>query len=312
MTRAHALGKIILVGEHAVVYGRPAIAVPLPALRATVDLETRPEGPAGEIWIDAPDIRYSARLSETASDDPLARILRLVREDLSLLDHPPLGLTVTSTIPVASGLGSGAAVSVAIARAMAAHFRRPLSTRRLSELAFEVEKIHHGTPSGIDNTVIAYEKPVYFVRDRPLEVFRIPVPFHLLVADSGRPSSTAQAVAAVRQDWQRRRGRYEGLFDEVGRIVRAARPAIESGRIETLGPLLDRNQAILAAMGLVTPTLAEMRAAAKAAGAQGAKISGAGMGGNLIALVRPIDADRVARALIGAGAAWVILTEVRG
>jgi mevalonate kinase len=312
MTRARALGKIILLGEHAVVYGRPAIAVPLPALRASADLETRSEGPSGEIWIDAPDIRYASRLSETASDDPLGRILRLVREDLGLVDHPPLQLRVTSTIPVASGLGSGAAVSVAIARAVAAHVRRPLSTRRLSELAFEVEKIHHGTPSGIDNTVIAYEKPVYFVRDRPLEVFRIPVPFHLLVADSGSPSSTAQAVAAVRQDWQRRRGRYEGLFDEVGRIVQAARPAIESGRIETLGSLLDRNQAILESMGLVTPTLAEMRSAAKAAGAQGAKISGAGMGGNLIALVRPIDADRVARALVAAGAAWVILTEVRG
>lgn len=311
MTRARAPGKVILLGEHAVVYGRPAIAVPLPELLAEAEIEALTRGPSGEIWIDAPDIRYSARLSETASDDPLGLVLRLGRRELGLGAHPPLHLSVTSAIPVASGLGSGAAVSVAILRAFGEHFARPFPADRLSELAFEVEKIHHGTPSGIDNTVIAYEQPVYFVRGRPIEVFRIRAPFHLLVADSGRPSPTAEAVGAVRREWQLRPQHYEGLFDEAGRLAEAGRRAIEAGEIETLGTLMDRNQTILEALALVTPTLRNMHSAARAAGALGAKISGAGLGGNMIALLRPEDSDRIAQALVAGGARRVILTEVR-
>jgi len=312
MTRARASGKVILFGEHAVVYGRPAIAVPFAQVHATADLVTLPEGPLGEIWIEAPDIGYSAPLSGAPDKDPLGLILRLGKSELGLTDHPPLRLQISSTIPVASGLGSGAAVSVAILRALGEHFARPLRPERLSALAFEVEKIHHGTPSGIDNTVIAHQRPVFYIRGKPMKILHIRAPFHLLVADSGLPSPTAEAVALVRREWEARRKHYEAIFDEMGEIVEAAREAIETGVPEALGPLMDRNQSALDAMGVVTPALRGMLSAAVAAGALGAKISGAGLGGNLIALVRAERADAVAHALASAGAGQVILTEVGG
>jgi mevalonate kinase len=312
MTRARAYGKIILFGEHAVVYGRPAIAVPFTRVQATAELLDSPEGPPGEIWIEAQDIGFSARLSETSEDHPLGLILRLGRRELGLEEPPALRLRISSAIPVASGLGSGAAVSVAILRALAQHFGRTLRPERLSALAFEVERIHHGTPSGIDNTVIAYERPVFFTRGKAMKFLRIGAPFHLLVADSGVPSPTAEAVALVRREWEARRGIYEARFDEVGAIVEAARKSIEGGHPESLGPLMDRNQSALDAMGVVTPPLRGMLSAAVAAGAMGAKISGAGLGGNLIALVRPERADAIAQALASAGAQQVILTEVSG
>jgi mevalonate kinase len=311
MTRGRAPGKVILFGEHAVVYGRPAIAVPFTQVQAIAELEAWPEGDPGEIRIEAPDIGFSGLLGDTPDEHPLGLILRLGLRELGADLHEPLRLRISSTIPVASGLGSGAAVSVAVLRALSEHFRRPLPPRRLSALAFEVEKIHHGTPSGIDNTVIAFQSPVYFSRDKPMKVLRIGKPFHLLVADSGMPSPTAEAVGLVRREWSARRSRFEALFDEVSQIVEAGRKAIETGMPDALGPLMDRNQSALDAMGVVTPAMRGMLSAAVAAGAMGAKISGAGLGGTMIALIRPEKADAVAQGLVAAGAQRVILTEVR-
>jgi mevalonate kinase len=311
MTRGCAPGKVILFGEHSVVYGRPAIAVPFHQVQAVADVDTLDKGRPNEITIEAPDIGFAAPLSRTPESSPLGLILRLGKRELELDAHPPLHLLVVSTIPVASGLGSGAAVSVAVLRALSQHFSRPLPPARLSALAFEAEKIHHGTPSGIDNTVIAYGSPVYFIRSRRPRVFRIRAPLHLLVADSGEPSPTADAVAMVRRQWERHPQRFEALFDEMAQIAEDARRAIEGGWPEDLGPLMDRNQAALEAMGLSTPTLAALLSAAKRAGALGAKLSGAGLGGNMIALVTPEEAENVAEALVGAGARQVILTEVR-
>jgi mevalonate kinase len=311
MTRGCAPGKVILFGEHSVVYGRPAIAVPFHQVQAVAEIQTLEKGRDGEISIEAPDIGFAAPLSRTSETNPLGLILRLGKQELQLDAHPPLHLLIVSTIPVASGLGSGAAVSVAVLRALSQHFSRPLPPARLSALAFEAEKIHHGTPSGIDNTVIAYESPVYFIRSRRPRVFRIRVPVHLLVADSGEPSPTAEAVAIVRRQWERHPQRYEALFDEMAQIAEDARRAIEGGWPEDLGPLMDRNQAALDSMGLVTPTLAALLSAARGAGALGAKLSGAGLGGNMIALVKLEEAERVAEALVGAGARQVHLAEVR-
>jgi mevalonate kinase len=311
MTRGSAPGKVILFGEHAVVYGRPAIAVPFDQVRATADVETLLKGRRGEIMIEAPDIGFASLLSRSPADHPLALILRLAVRELQAETHPPLHLVILSTIPVASGLGSGAAVSVAVLRAISQHLGRPFAPARLSDLAFEVERIHHGTPSGIDNTVIAYECPVYFIRGRTPRAFRIRAPLRLLVADSGEPSPTAEAVGMVRREWERHPQRYEALFDEVATVAEDARRAIEGGWPEDLGPLMDRNEAALEAMGLATPTISAMLAAARRAGALGAKISGAGLGGNIIALVQAETADAVAQAIVAAGAHQVILTEVR-
>ncbi len=147
-----APGKVILCGEHSVVYGRPAIAVPVVTMRASARVEL---GPAGSgLRIEALNLNQTLVLSRTASTHPLAKISRLVLDTLGA-SEPDAVMTLDSELPVASGMGSGTAITVAAARALSASLGQELPPETVSALAYEVEKIHHGTPSGIDNTVIA-------------------------------------------------------------------------------------------------------------------------------------------------------------
>ena len=164
MTTASAPGKVILFGEHAVVYGRPALAVPVTQVHADVKVE---DSPAPGIWVDAPDISLHGEISSLPATHALASVIHNIFRTLKISSPPPLAIRITSTIPVASGLGSGAAVSVALIRALSSTVNHPLSDEQVNALAYETEKLHHGTPSGIDNTVITYAKPVYFIKQPP-------------------------------------------------------------------------------------------------------------------------------------------------
>lgn len=308
---ATAPGKIILLGEHAVVYRRPAIAVPVTQIRARAILTANPRGKPGDLHIQAPNIGLESDLDELAPDQPLAAAVRLVLRELGIKQSPACTLRITSTIPVASGLGSGAAVSVALIRALSAFLGKPLEDERVSSLTFEIEKLHHGTPSGIDNTVITYAKPVFYIKDETIETLEMPRPFTILIGDTGIPSPTAAAVGDVRRAWQADPMTYESMFEAIGQIARSGRAAIEAGRIDSLGLLMDENQELLKNINVSSPELDALVEAARRAGAAGAKLSGGGRGGNMIALVSTQNASRVTQALQEVGAKRVIQTEVR-
>ncbi len=303
---ASAAGKVILCGEHAVVYGRPAIAAPVQQVRATARV-TAGEPGSGCV-LHALDLDRVIRLAQAPEDDPLALILRLTLAELGLPQEPDWEITLHSQIPMASGLGSGAAVSTALVRALFRHAGRRPDPATVSRLVFRVEELHHGTPSGIDNTVIAYERPVWFVRGQPPLIFTPARPFTLAIADSGIPSPTRETVGRVRRAWQAEPARYEALFDEIGEVVVAARQALEQGEIAELGRLFRRNQALLRELGVSSEPLERLVAAGEVAGALGAKLSGGGWGGNIIALVEPETTEAVRQALLQAGARQVIVT----
>ncbi len=309
-----APGKIILFGEHAVVYGRPAIAVPISQVQARAIVTANPSKESGEVEIQAPNIGLQARLKELPPDHPIAVIIEQVASALQISRLPSFTLRITATIPVSAGLGSGAAVSVATIRALSAFLGHLLPDEQVSELAYEVEKLHHGTPSGIDNTVITYAMPVYYAHrsgnGNIIEPFQVARPFTLVIGDTGVPSPTASSVGLVRQAWQAEKERFEHIFDEIGNIAQTARQVIEAGRSEALGPLMDENQALLHEMGVSSPELEALIQAARSAGAQGAKLSGGGRGGNMIALVTPESADSIAQSLRKAGATRIITTTV--
>lgn len=309
---ASAPGKIILFGEHAVVYHRPAIAVPVAQVSAKAIVSADLRGAAGSVKIQAPGIGLEAQLSDLPSSHPLAATILNTASALGVNRIPACTIKITSTIPVAAGLGSGAAVSVAILRALSAYLGHPLSDEQVCQLAYEVEKIHHGTPSGIDNTVVTYARPVYFVKDKPIEQLRPRQAFKLVIGDTGIQSPTATTVGDVRKAWQQHKEEYEALFDSTGAIVDSARTAIETGMTELLGPLMDANHGLLRKMGVSSPELEMLVQAARGAGALGAKLSGGGRGGNMIALVTAINAEKVAAALEKAGAVHTIITQVRG
>jgi mevalonate kinase len=321
-----APGKVILFGEHAVVYGRPALAVPVTQVQAEAVVE------AGEIGagltIVAADLGETIAVRDAPDDHPLAAAARLTLVKFGLSD-PDWSVTVRSTIPIASGMGSGAAVSAAIVRALAeaanrdqgsgvrgqevaiSHQPPAIPSADVSALVYEVERLHHGTPSGIDNTVVVYGQPVYFVRGQPPQTFHIGRPFMLAIADTGIRSPTKVAVGDVRRAWEREPARFDGLFDQVAAIVEDARAAIADGQPHKLGPLMDRNHALLREIGVSCSELDALVVAARDAGALGAKLSGAGRGGNMIALVSAETAPRVAEALRAVGAINVIVSAVR-
>lgn len=308
MTTASAPGKVILIGEHAVVYGRPALAVPVSDLRARVRVE---EGSETGVRLRAAQIDFDAWLHEMDEGHPLRRAVDLTLEALQLDSPPSLELEVDSDLPIAAGLGSGAAVTIAIMRGLGAHYGRELPPSEQSTLAFEVEKLHHGTPSGIDNTVIAYGQPVSLIRGADPRLLQLGAPFCLVLGDTGESSPTARAVAGVRQRREQDPKRYEALFDEIADLAIQAREALQEGQIDRLGPLLDRNQSCLEQLGVSTERLEKLIDAARAGGALGAKLSGAGLGGIMLALVEPSRSADVAAALRSAGAAGVYETEVR-
>jgi mevalonate kinase len=311
-TSATAPGKIILFGEHAVVYGQPAIAAPVSQVRATAVIQN---SPTPGIRLIAPDLGSDILLSEAAADDAIAAVIYQLKKAAQLQELPDLTITVNSQIPIASGLGSGAAISAAVIRALAAHLglAHLLSDEWVSDQTYEIEKIHHGTPSGIDNTVVAYECPVYFVRQQPrnrIEPFAVAQPLHLLVADTGIRSSTKDVVSDVRRQWQHDSVTFDTIFAGCGHITNAARQAIEAGDIAKVGQLMTENHTFLQKMTVSAPKLDELVAAALEAGALGAKLSGAGRGGNMIALVDEERETAVHAALLSAKAKNVLMTTI--
>ena len=307
---ASAPGKVILFGEHSVVYGRPAIAVPVPQVRAKAIVIAEPRSPRGLVRILAPNIGLETTLANLPEHHPLAVVIQQAIPVMQVSHIPACSIQVSSTIPIAGGMGSGAAVSVAVLRALSALLGRPLSDEQISDLVYQAELIYHGTPSGIDNSVITYARPVYFVKGEPLEFLSVKRPFTLIIGNSGVESPTSAAVGEVRQAWERDHDLLEQLFDAAGMLANSSLKAIEAGKVEELGPLMDENHGILRKMGVSSLELDALVKAAKSAGAIGAKLSGAGRGGSMIALVSPESTNAVTTALLNAGAVGTILTEI--
>jgi mevalonate kinase len=307
IVKSSAPGKIILFGEHAVVYGRPALAIPVTQVHADVNVS---DSVRAGIWIDAPDVDLRAELNTLPSDHPIASVIHNFLFLSRVSPFPNLEIKISSTIPVAAGLGSGAAVTVALTRALAAQLNYSMADEEVNAFTYEIEKLHHGTPSGIDNTVVTYAKPVYFVKGQSMEIFKVGQPFTIVIADTGIPAPTKESVGDVRRLWMNDKSHLETVFDKIGEISFTARRAIEAGKPEMLGELMNENHALLQKLTVSSPELDQLVGAARNAGALGAKLSGGGRGGNLIALVQPEISESISSSLKEAGAKNTIITQV--
>ncbi len=304
---AAAPGKFILHGEHAVVYGVPAIACPVDGVQATAQVFTK-DTPG--IVVDAVDLNAQIR-TQTDLDHPLSLATNNLLTHLGISAPPGLTVKLQSTIPIAAGLGSGAAITTALISALAQALGHQLDAATISNLVFEIEKLFHGTPSGIDNTVVAYAQPVWFIRDKELTPLKTNIPFHILIADTGIASETVTAVAGVRQRFEANPAQYQAYFDAIADLSHKAKASIETGDPSALGPLFNENQRLLQQIGVSNAALDALVSAATQAGALGAKLSGGGLGGNMIALVTQDTIDTVTTALQQAGATRVIHTYVQ-
>lgn len=305
MTEATAPGKVILLGEHAAVYGRPVLAAPVQAVSARAEVLPLDEN---RVRVEAPDIKVDSYLKDLPDNQPLAKAIRLALREAQVSGG--IRVRVTSDIPPASGLGSSAAVSVAILRAVSAHFDQELAADRVAQLAFEVEKLHHGDPSGIDNTVVAFGIPVLFIKGEEPRPLGVTGRFQFLIGDTGDPSPTKALVTMLRGRWTGDTEFVDALFDSIGELSDQAAASIGQGRLGDLGPLMNHNQTLLESLGVSSPNLERLVRAAREAGATGAKLSGAGGGGVMVALVNDSTLEAVDAALHTAGAVRTIRTEL--
>jgi hydroxymethylglutaryl-CoA reductase len=290
-----AAGKVILFGEHAVVYGRHAVALPLPdavhvyaePARAKTTLSIPAWGIAGEIDIDSPN--------------GVGAAVTLILRRLELNDSN-FSLRVESTLPRAMGLGSSAAIAVAVTRAISSVAGLTLDDDGVNAIAFDCEKLAHGTPSGVDNTISTYARPIVFCNDGQLrvQILTLSEPPPIVIACSHEAGLTSVEVAGVRERYNRAPQQYERLFDEMDQLGLAGADLLKAQKYEELGLLMNICHGLLSAIEVSTPELDSMVSVARQAGAAGAKLTGAGGGGSIVAIC-PDNAERVRDALEQAG-----------
>jgi mevalonate kinase len=291
-TNAHgrAGGKVILLGEHVVVYGRPALATGVPlVVDATVEA-----GPGPRLVSEMPtDPRTTCLVAEAAG--------------MMGLDPAQVVVRVRSDIPPGRGLGSSAALAVAVLRALAAAAGRPLDTATTLARGRVLEQIFHGTPSGVDPAAAALGTCFRFVRGEPPLVTPIVLarPIRLVVAYGNRSRSTGAAVGGLHERWRADEARYERLFDEVAAIVGGGIAALEQGDLAGLGAAFDRNQTLLEALGVSHDDVESLIALARESGALGAKLTGGGGGGAILAVGD--DPESIASGLRRSGARTFIV-----
>lgn len=303
--RSQGHGKIILLGEHAVVYGSHAIAAPVPlAIEASVqDGDRNSANPGVDLII--PRWGVESRLhKDPAHRDSFQRSLGIVFDKLGLTEKS-LRIEVFPNVPRGMGLGGSAAMAVAVIRAIDTHFKLGHTDEEINQLAFECEKVAHGTPSGIDNTVATYGKPLLYRRaheGKPLlmQTLSLARPIPLVVGISGKESLTAKTVGGVRTAWQKNPELYENIFRQIDALTLQGVEAIQNYQLERLGDLMNVCHGLLNALRVSSWEIEEMVQICREQGAIGAKLTGGGGGGSIIALA-PEHPERVIGALRDAG-----------
>jgi hydroxymethylglutaryl-CoA reductase len=290
-------GKVILLGEHAVVYGRHAIAAPVPmAIKALV--EDCEEG----IHLIIPRWGVEYELAATPEERrSFERPAGVVLDQLGLSDRG-MRIEVFPEVPRSMGLGGSAAMAVAIIRALDRHFELGLSDEQVNRLAFESEKVAHGSPSGLDNTIACYGKPLVFrPGDPPLvETLNIRKPIPAVIGLTGHEGLTAKTVGRVRDAWRKEPRLYERIFDQIDTLTLRGVQAIQDHDIASLGELMNVCHGLLNALQVSSPELEQLVNIARENGALGAKLTGGGGGGSIVAVCEH-DTDAVTAAIRAAG-----------
>lgn len=298
-----APGKIILAGEHSVVYGLPAIAVAI-SLRCRVESSEISEG----ITIDARDLKT---VSTYSSDQLKSLDIHIANgtDSIALLAYKLLPdknrgvhIVIESDIPISAGLGSSAAIAVATIASMMDLFDLDLTQSQISDLAYESEKIIHGKPSGIDNSIATYGGLLVF-QDSSIDLKELKQSFSLVIANTGIARDTKKLVSGVAKLKNEHSELIEPTLKLMGDLSIKAINSIEENNIVTLGKLMNINQGYLDSIGVGHEFLSRLIWASRDNGALGAKLTGAGGGGCMIALARnKLDAKNIGDKLESLGA----------
>ena len=297
MSKASAPGKLILFGEHFVVYGLPAIATAIES-RTMAEVEkadkysledNRPETPGYKTE------KYGQQL------DSIKRIFKVMRINPN---KTPVKITLGGDLVAASGVGASSASCSAIAAALNDYFGLGFDKEKLNEIAYEGEKGYHGVPSGIDNSCSTFGGFILFTKGPARNVIaplELQLSMAMVVGNTGITSNTIKVVEEVKRQREENPEKFKAIFDMYSRIAGDAKDAIEKKDQNEIGALMNKNHGLLREIGVSCKELEELVDIAMKNGALGAKLTGTGKGGLMIALVEEKDARNVATAFDKAG-----------
>lgn len=296
-----AHSKLILVGEHAVVHGQPAIAIPFPL----IGVESIVERVIGSVYLDSS--LYQGPVESAPKS--LAGIVSTIKQTLKILKIPyrDLLIRIKSSIPPGKGLGSSASVAIAIVKSLFMYSNEQYTKEQLLQLANISEKFAHGAPSGIDPLTITSHSPIWYKKEEPIDYIIPSGEFYFVVADTGRMADTKSAVSTVRNLIKQTPQKVYGKIERIGDITYQAREALEKSSKQLLGYLLNEAQKELEAIGVSDSSLNKLIHFAREEGALGAKLTGGGNGGCIIALAQnEIHSKQLSEKLknFGAQAVW--------
>jgi mevalonate kinase len=303
--RAHA--KAVLLGEHAVVYGAPALAVPVPQLTVTATARVT-DGPGG---VSFTMTGSPSRPMVTQASDGLRRLITEFMAATGVDGSPHLEVTVDGAIPHGRGLGSSAACARAVVHALADLYDRQITENETFDLVQTAENMAHGRSSGVDARTVGAAGPLLFQKGEAQQL-AIGCYGLLVIADSGVVGRTKDAVELLREGFAQHAGARERFVDRASRLTEVARYALADGRPEELGARLTDYHDLLRAAGLSTNGIDALVEAALTAGSLGAKITGGGLGGCVLALTRGEQAGDVIQELYAAGAVQTWVVPLRG
>ncbi|KIS04006.1 mevalonate kinase [Paucilactobacillus wasatchensis] len=295
--------KIILIGEHSVVYGQPAIALPLPEVKLTVTLTRQATLP------QTIDSRYFS-----GPVDQLTKSMAGIKKLINVLINEFSGHTdgwnmkITSMLPAERGMGSSAASAIAIVRAFFDFYDRQLERKTLLKYADIEEQITHRSPSGLDAATVSANQPIWFTKGHNGKHLEMNVTGSLVIADSGVKGQTSEAIEAVKQQLIIDHEAALLQIETLGRLTKKTRELLQSGAITELGLTLSQAQEQLKLLNVSQPNVDNLIEVALQNHALGAKLTGGGRGGCIIALVANAQAAQQLSAQLvdaGATATWI-------
>jgi mevalonate kinase len=284
MSEGYGYGKVILFGEHFVVYGLPAIVSAIGSI--TIAHVQKLSSPILRLIDDRQEVPGYKKDKKEEQDTSIENILKYCK-----IDPKKIGLNIkfSGDLVAASGIGASAASCAALSRALNQEFDLGFDDEEINLAAFEGEKGYHGNPSGIDNTAATYGGLIWFERNlsggtNKIEKLKMEKPVNIVIANTGLTSSTAKVVADVKKQKEKYPKKFEKIFNEYREIASKAKKSLVGNRLEEIGWFMNENQKLLRQINVSSPELEKMIKMALDYGALGAKLTGTGRGGNMIAL----------------------------
>ncbi len=274
-------GKAILFNEHFVVYGIPSIVT---AIGKYTVAKIKPYDQPKLILEDNRDATPNYKEEKIdQQNDSINRILKKMGIDTS---KNGIKITLNGNLYAASGIGASAASCVAIGRALSDYYNLNLSDDEINDISYEGEKGYHGTPSGVDNTASTYGGLIWFQKGENNIIEKIPMsnPIEIVIGDTGKVANTAAAVAGVRERKEKNPEKYKEIFDRTENIAYLAKRALREGDYKEVGKLMNENHKLLQQIEVSSDELDFLVEIARENGALGAKLTGGGLGGNMLAL----------------------------